>query len=204
MWPSVVPRSGPTPTPNYFPHPQQFNTGPLKIPTMGVENDIKMMMPSQSPRDSIGSSSSHSFSDPHHAGPTAHNMKVDEVEEKRVTIWNWREKRKLSGNAAPFRRNLHEYLRKHPDWEEYKGQDRDLNGKKLIKKRLPVPIMIPPGGGTTMSRERSHSFPPMVDAAGNALWDSLLHAVNEAAHMDGMDIDEGAPSPEVFIRPTSG
>ena len=41
-------------------------------------------------------------------------MKGGEVEEKRVTIWNWREKRKLSGNAAPFRRNLAEYLRKHP------------------------------------------------------------------------------------------
>jgi len=26
--------------------------------------------------------------------------------EKRVTIWNWKEKRKLSGNSAPFKRNL--------------------------------------------------------------------------------------------------
>eukprot|EP00656_Telonema_subtile_P003045 TRINITY_DN113_c0_g1_i1.p1 TRINITY_DN113_c0_g1~~TRINITY_DN113_c0_g1_i1.p1 ORF type:complete len:355 (+),score=81.75 TRINITY_DN113_c0_g1_i1:169-1233(+) len=55
--------------------------------------------------------------------------------EKRVTIWNWREKRKLSGNSAPFKKNLHEYLRKHPDWEEYRGQDKDMNGKKLTPKK---------------------------------------------------------------------
>merc|ERR1719198_1895712 len=55
--------------------------------------------------------------------------------EKRVTIWNWREKRKLSGNSAPFRKNLHEYLRKHPDWEEYWGQDLDENGKKLFPRK---------------------------------------------------------------------
>jgi len=61
----------------------------------------------------------------------------DEFAEKRVTIWNWREQRKLSGNSAPFKKNLQEYLRKHPDWEEYVGQDKDENGKKnfVPKKR---------------------------------------------------------------------
>merc|ERR1711907_622290 len=52
--------------------------------------------------------------DPYHGGA-----------EKRVTIWNKRDKRKLSGNSAPFRKNLAEYCRKHPDWEEYCGQDKD-------------------------------------------------------------------------------
>jgi len=28
----------------------------------------------------------------------------DDNGEKRVTIWNWREKRKLSGNSAPFKK----------------------------------------------------------------------------------------------------
>jgi len=45
--------------------------------------------------------------------------------EQRVTIWNKREQRKLSGNSAPFRKNLQEYIRKHPDWEVYCGQDKD-------------------------------------------------------------------------------
>ena len=34
--------------------------------------------------------------------------------EQRVTIWNREERRKLSGNSAPFRKNLGEYIRKHP------------------------------------------------------------------------------------------
>merc|ERR1711865_294946 len=59
--------------------------------------------------------------------------------ERRVTIWNSKEKRKLSGNSAPFKRNLHEYLRKHPDWQEYKGQDVDANGKKLASKKIKIP-----------------------------------------------------------------
>merc|ERR1711988_1840412 len=54
----------------------------------------------------------------------------DDDAEKRVTIWNWCEQRKLSGNSAPFKKNLQEYIRKHPDWEEYVGQDKDENGKK--------------------------------------------------------------------------
>lgn len=64
----------------------------------------------------------------------------DEDAEKRVTIWNWREQRKLSGNSAPFKKNLQEYIRKHPDWEEYVGQDKDtVTGKKLSPKK-----MLPP------------------------------------------------------------
>merc|ERR1711959_529268 len=71
----------------------------------------------------------------------------DEMAEKRVTIWNWREQRKLSGNSAPFKKNLHEYLRKHPDWEEYVGQDKDESGKKTNapkKRKLDEGVMVKP------------------------------------------------------------
>lgn len=60
-----------------------------------------------------------------------HDIEEDDDAEKRVTIWNWREKRKLSGNSAPFKKNLQDYLRKHPDWEAYCGQDKDtITGRK--------------------------------------------------------------------------
>lgn len=73
--------------------------------------------------------------------------------DRRVTIWNSKEKRKLSGNSAPFKRNLHEYLRKHPDWEEYKDQDVDANGKKVaLKKRKIAP-----------AQQSATSEPPMPE-----------------------------------------
>jgi len=61
--------------------------------------------------------------------------------EKRVTIWNWKEKRKLSGNSAPFKRNLQKYLKKHPDWHEYIGQDKDTtsSGRRPTPKKRKNP-----------------------------------------------------------------
>lgn len=54
--------------------------------------------------------------------------------EQRVTIWNKVEQRKLSGNSAPFRKNLGDYIRKHPEWELYAGQDKEgyVPGQNLV------------------------------------------------------------------------
>merc|ERR1712086_181860 len=42
----------------------------------------------------------------------------EQTEDRHITVWNPLTGKKLSGNAAPFRRNLEKYLASHPDWEE--------------------------------------------------------------------------------------
>merc|ERR1712164_114708 len=98
------------------------------------------------------------FGNPHKKSHSV-DYNNDEMAEKRVTIWNWREQRKLSGNSAPFKKNLQEYLRKHPDWEEYVGQDKDENGKKSFapKKRRKDFKLTPSEARTDVVRR---SVPP--------------------------------------------
>merc|ERR1719460_899585 len=89
------------------------------------------------------------------------SMEDDPAAEKRVTIWNWREQRKLSGNSAPFKKNLKEYIRKHPDWEEYVGQDKDdVTGKKLAAKHMKPPAPIDPDH-PWYTMQRTGSLPPL-------------------------------------------
>lgn len=84
---------------------------------------------------------------------------ADDDAEKRVTIWNWREQRNLSGNSAPFKKNLQEYIRKHPDWEEYVGQDKDAQ----TGKKLPAKKMLPPA-----PRDPSHPYYHMPRQGANS------------------------------------
>jgi len=91
--------------------------------------------------------------------------------EKRVTIWNWREQRKLSGNSAPFKKNLQEYLRKHPDWEEYIGQDKDENGKKnFVAKKRRKEVEGPKGLKTDNTRKTMPGLRNTVGPADQALF----------------------------------
>jgi len=66
-----------------------------------------------------------------------------EPHQKRITVWNKKENRKISGNAAPMENNLHDYLAKHPDCEVYAGQGGMVDpaaraAQQLAEKRITI------------------------------------------------------------------
>ena len=115
--------------------------------------------------------------------------------ERRVTIWNWREGRKLSGNSAPFKKNLHEYLRNKPDWEEYVGQDKEPGTKRptYTSKRRKLSheegVMVKPlprasNRGARGSRVLGRSPWPARQEPGQAPQDRPLPLFDEAAQRE--------------------
>jgi len=104
--------------------------------------------------------------------------------EKRVTIWNPFEKRKLSGNSAPFKKNLEDYLKKHPDWEEYWGQDLDEHGRKLFPRKRRRTSAEPSPALTAKSG-------PAAGAGGISMMDGLLQLASEEQGLGGSAAAKG-------------
>ena len=119
----------------------------------------------------------------------------DDDETRRVTVWNPKTGKKLSGNAGVFKRNLARYLRTHPDWIVWSGQDKEA----FRKKRFQVQEQSP-------KRKRVHDYESNYDNKRRAiesledemptaasLWKSLLAVCSESsilAEVDGMVSDE--------------
>lgn len=61
---------------------------------------------------------------------TAPVWEEDDEETRRVTVWNPKTGKKLSGNAGVFKKNLAKYLRTHPDWVVWTGQDKESPKRK--------------------------------------------------------------------------
>merc|ERR1711959_208809 len=57
-------------------------------------------------------------------------------ETRRVTVWNPKTGKKLSGNAGVFKKNLAKYLRLHPDWVVWTGQDKSPRRRAEIERNL--------------------------------------------------------------------
>lgn len=55
-------------------------------------------------------------------------------DDERVTVWNTATNRKTAGNSAPRRVHLDQYLKEHPQYELYTGQDK----KRALPKNLQV------------------------------------------------------------------
>eukprot|EP00301_Raphidiophrys_heterophryoidea_P006258 c12541_g1_i2.p1 GENE.c12541_g1_i2~~c12541_g1_i2.p1 ORF type:complete len:204 (-),score=46.73 c12541_g1_i2:32-604(-) len=61
---------------------------------------------------------------------------VDCDPNKRITIWNKAERRKVSGNAAPKSKNLRSYLDSNPHCEVFVDQDRDVPPGSQVRRRV--------------------------------------------------------------------
>eukprot|EP00658_Telonema_sp_P-2_P028456 TRINITY_DN217_c0_g1_i4.p1 TRINITY_DN217_c0_g1~~TRINITY_DN217_c0_g1_i4.p1 ORF type:complete len:221 (+),score=36.55 TRINITY_DN217_c0_g1_i4:201-863(+) len=99
-------------------------------------------------------------------------------EDKRVTVWNPITGKKLSGNASPFRRNLHKYLAAHPDWEECP----DAGETKKRRK---------PSSTSLMASKKSKLDDCDMGACPLYLWDCLVAVAH--AHQKNEEEWKGQP-----------
>merc|ERR1719473_928901 len=62
--------------------------------------------------------------------PASHAAEDSDDDTRRVTVWNPKTGKKLSGNAGVFKKNLAKYLRTHPEWVVWTGQDKPNHPRK--------------------------------------------------------------------------
>jgi|EP01047_Picozoa_sp_COSAG01_P010103 hypothetical protein len=110
-------------------------------------------------QDSIDPTAQHTVCPgPRHTATTAPSQ-------KRVALWHKVQKRRVVGNAAPFERNVREYLRKHPEYELYdgSGQLSERNEQREVEKVLSAIVRsvarqnsrLPWQEGNSKSRKKS-------------------------------------------------
>jgi len=104
----------------------------------------------------------------------------DDDETRRVTVWNPKTGKKLSGNAGVFKRNLARYLRTHPDWIVWTGQDKDSNFRRKRYDVVPSPKRkrVNDYQGSDAKRTAYQNQPREMPTSFT-LWKSLLAVCSE-------------------------
>merc|ERR1711959_253735 len=145
------------------------------------------------PNPAYGNSDDDSLS----AGSERVGSDDEDEETRRVTVWNPKTGKKLSGNAGVFKKNLAKYLRTHPEWVVWTGQDksprrraadaeRSLKRKRSASDRLSI--------DERDSKHKQFQEPGMPTAQD--LWRSLLAVCCEKAvlaEVDALDTEDESP-----------
>lgn len=117
-------------------------------------------------------------------------------ETRRVTVWNPKTGKKLSGNAGVFKKNLAKYLRTHPEWVVWTGQDksprrRAADAERSLKRKRPANDRLSIEEDSKRKQFQEPGMPTAQD-----LWRSLLAVCCEKAilaEVDSLDTEDESP-----------
>lgn len=91
---------------------------------------------------------------------------------ERVVMWNTREQRKVSGNAAPMIKNLKSYLKRHPDREIYTGQDETIDRAARAQSRA-LAMLAKAVGAAAPAQPSSSAAAPAADEEADQDMDEM-------------------------------
>ena len=94
---------------------------------------------------------------------------IDDMVDVRVAMWNTQTRRRLSGNAAPRRCRVRQYLRDHPGYEILDGQDECT---RRSQKELAADFW---------TVQEDAELAELVDQYGTGDWESKAQSFSSAA-----------------------